>query len=94
MMVGVVENGSGRNALPQTGGAGGKTASAQTGQFDENGTETVHAWFAGFFPAEEPKYAVAVLAEGGSSGSDTACPVFKRIADGICAIEEKSSKFY
>lgn len=35
------------------------------------------------FPAETPKYAIVVLVEGGESGSDTAAPIFKEIADEI-----------
>ena len=89
MMIGVVENGSGEAAKPETGGAGGKTASAQTGQFREDGSEIVHAWFVGFYPAENPKYAVAVLAEGMDSGGDFAAPIFKEICDGIVKTEEQ-----
>ena len=83
MMINVVEKGSGTNAKPKERGAGGKTASAQTGQFDENGNEIIHAWFIGFYPSEKPKYAVAVFAEGMESGGDFAAPVFKNICDGI-----------
>jgi penicillin-binding protein 2 len=86
LMVDVVEEGSGKQAKPYSGGAGGKTASAQTGQIVE-GEEVVHAWFCGFFPAEQPEYVVVVLVEGGDSGSDTAAPVFKAIADGIAALD-------
>lgn len=83
MMINVVENGSGKNAKPKNGGAGGKTASAQTGQFDEDKNEIIHAWFVGFYPAENPKYSVAVFAEGMNSGGDFAAPVFREICDGI-----------
>ena len=83
MMINVVENGSGANAKPKNGGAGGKTASAQTGQFNENGEEIIHAWFVGFYPSENPEFAVAVFAEGMESGGDFAAPVFKKICDGI-----------
>lgn len=89
MMVGVVETGSGQKAAPQQGGAGGKTASAQTGQY-RDGVEIVHAWFSGFYPAEQPQYAIVVLAEGGDSGSDAACPIFKDIADRLYALERSS----
>ena len=82
-MIDTVEYGSGQKAKPQAGGAGGKTASAQTGIYDENGKEIVHAWFAGFYPAKEPQYAIVVLAEGMESGGDYAAPVFQEIADGI-----------
>lgn len=87
LMVSVVEEGSGKNAAPILGGAGGKTASAQTGRFI-NGEETVHAWFSGFYPAKQPRYTIVVFAEGGGSGSDAACPVFAEIADGICRLEQ------
>ena len=82
MMISVVENGSGKKAKPKNAGAGGKTASAQTGQYNKStNKEIVHAWFAGFCPADAPKYVIVVLAEGGESGSDIAAPVFKKIAD-------------
>ena len=83
MMINVVENGSGENAKPRKGSAGGKTASAQTGQFDKDGNEIIHAWFVGFYPAEQPEYAVAVFAEGMDSGGDFAAPIFRDICNGI-----------
>ena len=83
MMISVVENGSGGNAKPKGSSAGGKTASAQTGQFDSGGNEIIHAWFLGFFPAENPKYAVSVLGEGMNSGGDFAAPVFGEICEEI-----------
>ncbi len=83
MMISVVEDGSGALAKPNVGSAGGKTASSQTGQFDPDGNEIVHAWFIGFYPAENPEYAIAVFAEGMESGGDFAAPVFKDICDGI-----------
>lgn len=86
-MIQVVEEGSGTNAKPDSGGAGGKTASAQTGAYDESGEEIVHAWFAGFYPAEEAKYAIVVLAEGMESGGTYAAPVFKRICDNLARME-------
>ena len=88
MMIAVVNEGSGKNAMPKHGGAGGKTASAQSGQFVD-GKETVHAWFSGFYPAEKPRYTIVVLAEGGESGSDAACPVFAEIADGLWELGER-----
>ncbi len=83
MMVSVVENGSGKNAKPHSGAAGGKTASAQTGQFDSDGNEIIHAWFLGFYPAEDPRYAIVVLAEGMNSGGDFAAPIFKEICEAL-----------
>lgn len=91
-LVNNVEVGSGVKANPTVAGvgAGGKTASAQTGIYLEPGveeSEVVHAWFAGYFPADTPKYAVVVLVEDGKSGEDTAAPIFRKIADGILVTE-------
>lgn len=63
--------------------AAGKTSTAQTGWYDENGNELYNCWFTGFFPSYNPEYAVTVLVEGGTSGNRDACPVFKAIADSI-----------
>ena len=38
-------------------------------------------WFAGYFPAQKPRFLCVVLAENGISGSDSACPVFKKIGN-------------
>lgn len=88
MMVSVVENGSGKKARPALLGAGGKTASAQTGAYDADGSEIIHAWFGGFYPADDPQYAIVVLAEGMDSGGDFAAPVFKEICDRIALLEK------
>lgn len=85
-MIGVVTEGSGTPGNPSAGGAGGKTASAQTGIW-EDGEEIVHAWFAGFFPAQQPRYAAVVLVEGGEYGGKIASPIFKQIADGVLLAE-------
>ena len=85
MMINAVENGSCNNAKPQIYTAGGKTASAQTGQF-KDGEEIVHAWFAGFYPGEKPKYAITVLCEEGIIGGEVAAPVFAQICDGLLAM--------
>ena len=94
LMVSVVENGSGKNAMPEVGSAGGKTASAQTGTYldDEGEVEKVEAWFSGFFPAENPQYVIVVLAEGGESGGTAAAPVFKTIADSMYKISKVFDK--
>lgn len=85
MMIAVVEEGSGANARPDRGGAGGKTATAQTGIF-QGEEEVLHGWFAGFYPAQDPQYAVVVLAEGGGEGSDIPARTFAAICDGIADI--------
>ena len=79
-MIYTVTSGTGRAAAPETLGAGGKTASAETG-WSGDGQPLVQAWFSGFYPAENPKYAIVVLSEGGNSGAATCAPVFKKICD-------------
>ncbi|MBR5485202.1 MAG: penicillin-binding protein 2 [Oscillospiraceae bacterium] len=88
-MINVVENGSGQKGKPNNGGAGGKTASAQTGQYNENGEEKIEAWFAGFYPADIPKYAIVIFVEGGKYGGNVASPIFKDVADRIALLENK-----
>lgn len=78
----VVEEGSGKKAKSDSVACSGKTATAQTGRFDDDG-EIYNAWFAGYFPAESPKYAVVVLKEDGGEGAISCAPVFKEIAEGI-----------
>lgn len=82
MLIGVVEEGTGRAARPQTVTAGGKTATAQTGRREENGKEIEHSWFCGFFPAENPEYVITVFEEG-FRASQSASAVFAQLADGI-----------
>lgn len=79
----VVREGSGKLAIPKTGGAGGKTASAQTGIFDEQGEEIVHAWFGGFYPEKDPRFAIVVFVENGQSGNQVAAPLFSQVADSL-----------
>jgi peptidoglycan glycosyltransferase/penicillin-binding protein 2 len=76
LMEAVTLNGTGTEAvMGYYGGAGGKTGSAETGSKD-----IVHAWFAGYFPAAQPRYAIAVFAENGRLGGKSAAPVFAEIA--------------
>lgn len=85
-MINAVEKGTGVAAKPSVGGAGGKTATAQTGIFDEKGNAVNQTWFGGFYPAENPEYTIVVLCENGKSGGSTAAPVFKQIADEIAKL--------
>ncbi len=87
MLIGVVEEGSGTHARPDRGGAGGKTATAQTGIF-QGDQEVLHGWFAGFYPAQNPKYAVVILAEGGGEGSELPARAFAKVCSGIGAVTD------
>ena len=86
-----VENGSGNLAKNSKVSCAGKTATAQTGIF-ENGTELYKAWFVGYFPAENPRYAVAILKEKGESGSVSCAPAFRLIAERTATLENFSQK--
>ena len=92
MLIQVVEEGSGSSAKPLHLGAGGKTGSAQTGHYNEDGEEIVQAWFAGFYPAQEPRYAIVVLIEGGESGALEAAPVFREICDYLWIYEQSQGE--
>lgn len=70
-----------QNAKGKYVSSGGKTGTAQTGQYLENGEEILQGWFAGFFPADNPKYVMVVLSENARSGNQDASPVFRMIAD-------------
>ena len=78
----VVAEGSGKRAASEFVSVAGKTATAQTGK-SENGEEIYNAWFAGYFPADNPKYAVAILKENGGEGAISCAPVFKEIAENV-----------
>ena len=82
----VVENGSGSRARSNYISVAGKTATAQTGK-TENGEEIYNAWFAGYFPADKPRYAIAILKENGGEGAISCAPVFRTIAEKITAHE-------
>lgn len=83
LMEGVVSDGTGKKAnLDEYGGAGGKTGSAETGQFID-GEKIIQAWFAGYFPAKSPRYSVVVFIEDGKSGGDAAAPIFAEIGSQI-----------
>lgn len=76
LMQSVVERGTGKSAFPKCGiGAGGKTGTA------ENSSGQDHAWFAGYAPLKQPKYAIVVLVENGSFGSKASAPIFREIVD-------------
>lgn len=83
----VVENGSGKRARSDTVTAAGKTATAQTGKSNGDG-EVYNAWFAGYFPAENPKYAVVILKEDGGEGAVSCAPIFREISEKITDAEK------
>ncbi|MDD4848075.1 MAG: penicillin-binding transpeptidase domain-containing protein [Bacteroidales bacterium] len=91
MLRGVVENGTGRNGFknaPYT--AAGKTGTSQIaeGGSYKGGKIKYNASFAGYFPAENPRYSCFVLirkTEKRQYAATVAVPVFRDIADKVCA---------
>ena len=47
----------------------------------QNGKAIDQAWFAGFYPADSPKYVIIAMKENGTSGGANAGPAFKYVAD-------------
>ena len=82
----VLSEGTGIAANPKTVTAAGKTATAQTGRY-ENGIEICQGWFCGFFPLENPKYVVIVFSENTSRQTISCGEIFAQIADGITDFE-------
>jgi len=69
--------GTGKKADVPVWGSAGKTGSAEVAGEDN----LVNAWFAGYAPADNPRYVIVVLAENSRSGGETAAPVFRAIAE-------------
>ncbi len=82
-----VTDGSGKKAGSEMVEVSGKTATAQTGRFDDDG-EIFNAWFSGFFPSDSPRYAVTIMIEDGGEGASSAAPVFREIAESIVLIPD------
>ncbi|HIZ86923.1 MAG TPA: transpeptidase family protein [Candidatus Coprenecus pullistercoris] len=89
---GVVEEGTARlidDSLYQIAGKTGTAWIAENGRYtDDHGYRRFQASFAGYFPADNPKYSCIVVLYSGKTrrsiyGATWAAPVFKRIADKI-----------
>lgn len=77
-----VREGTGTAAQAENCRVGGKTATAQTGEFI-GGEERVVTWFAGFYPYEKPEYVLVVMCEDGDSGSSDCAPVFSKTVNNL-----------
>jgi peptidoglycan glycosyltransferase len=85
MMVNDVERGIGVKARVKGIKVAGKTGTS--GSRNPN----FHAWFICFFPAENPKIAMAILAENGGTGKDVAAPIAKKVIEGMMEFTDFSS---
>ncbi len=78
----VLTEGTGKSAQPKTVTAAGKTATAQTGKY-ENGIEICEGWFCGFLPAQNPQYVVVVFSENTLRQNLSCSEIFAQIADNV-----------
>lgn len=90
LLEGVVLRGTAKNILNPDYSIAGKTGTAQkiiNGRY----TETYYTSFAGYFPADRPKYSMIVVIDSpkgfAAYGGDVSAPVFKEIADRIFALD-------
>ncbi len=81
----VVENGNGHSAFSGLCDNRGKTATAQSGWY-ENGIEITHTWFCGYSTIGNKTYTIVIFKENGSSGAADCAPVFKDISEQIYGI--------
>lgn len=90
LLQGVVDHGTARNIANADYSIAGKTGTAQkliNGAY----TKKYYASFAGYFPADRPKYSMIVVIDYpkgfAAYGGDVSAPVFKEIADRIYALD-------
>ena len=69
--------------LPRLGAAHG---TAQTGQF-RDGEELKYYWFAGFYPAEKPRWTIVVMQDAQTEPEVSSAAVFARLCDALSAGE-------
>ncbi|WP_100629160.1 penicillin-binding protein [Algoriphagus formosus] len=90
LLEGVVVRGTAKNIANAEYAIAGKTGTAQK---LENGryTKRYYTSFAGYFPADRPKYSMIVVIDSPTGfaayGGDVSAPVFKEIADKIYAVD-------
>jgi cell division protein FtsI (penicillin-binding protein 3) len=90
LLEGVVENGTAKKIQSKYLRFAGKTGTARI-DYDGNGKKKYQASFAGYFPADDPKYSCIVLVRNprrnGYYGGTVAGPVFREIAEKTIGIE-------
>lgn len=90
LLQGVVERGTARNIANADYKIAGKTGTAQK-LIDGKYTTRYYTSFAGYFPADNPKYSMIVVIDNpkgfAAYGGDVSAPVFKEIADRIYSLD-------
>ena len=84
----VVANGNASKAYSENVTNHGKTATAQSGWY-ENGREITHTWFCGYFSHNNRTYVAVIFKEDGTSGAVDCAPVFKEISENIVKTSTK-----
>lgn len=88
LLEGVVENGTGNNIKNNTYGIAGKTGTAVHSYSNKS---RYNGSFAGFFPAENPRYTCLVVIENSPAYGRQAALVFKDISDCVVAVDKRLS---
>jgi cell division protein FtsI (penicillin-binding protein 3) len=92
LLEGVVENGTAKNISDSHYKIAGKTGTARI-LYEGKYIKSYYASFAGYFPADRPRYSCIVVINDAKGvkqyGGDVAAPVFKEIADKIYARDLK-----
>lgn len=83
MMRQSVVSGTAKLAKDSRADISGKTGSAETGWLTDSGELAVHGWFCGYFPYDNPRYAMAIFCEDGKSGADSCVEPFVKICEKI-----------
>ena len=83
----VVTDGTGKAAKAESCTVAGKTATAQTGRY-ENGKEVTVGWFCGFFPADDPQYVGVVTVE--NANGTAAAALFAKMVDTVMKTKNAS----
>lgn len=94
LLEGVVERGTAKEYKPEHYMFAGKTGTARTDYFDPTAPRKSYmASFAGYFPADKPKYSCLVMVydpvHGGFYGSTAALPIFRKIADRCMGVNKE-----
>lgn len=95
MLEGVVKNGTAKSLETKAYKIAGKTATAQVANnkegYNHGGMKIYQSSFAGYFPADDPKYSCIVVINapkgGDYYGASVAGPVFRQISDYVYAYE-------
>ncbi|MEM9444212.1 MAG: penicillin-binding protein 2 [Verrucomicrobiota bacterium] len=88
----VVTSGTGKRAGVEDFAVCGKTGTAQfTTTLHGRRVKDNRAWFNGYAPAENPRYAITVIVEGGKGGGSTAGPIIHEVMKGVHEMERGGS---